>query len=542
MFRDPLMISTETAAPFASAPPEVRLVKAFETPFQNAIATARTCYSGKGIVSDEQIDIAPEIAPGAADGRDAEIALSIYGAGHHTTLQHAHFQFALSNVSRQVLWSFFHAHPFYNSEQVSQRYVTVRPDAVAVPQLPEPALSIYRGLVARQMAAYERLTALLTPEATAQYFARFPARRKPAERDEAKARAVRREVKKKTQEVARYVLPVATHAHLYHTVSGLTLLRYWRACRQPDAPTETKAIVGAMIDELLRLDPRYRLVLESPLEPDRLPETSAATVDVTRARRFVDAFDRGLDGHTSVLVDWSARGEQTVASAVREVLGLSRDELSDGDAIARVLDPRQNRLLGESLRLGTHSKLMRALMHAHLTFRKKLSHTADSQDQRHRMTPGSRPVLAAHYTGAPDAVTPTLIRAAGGESAELYERTMVETWADLNRLLDADVEPEWALYGLPNAVAVRFTESGDFLALHHKHAMRLCLNAQEEIWRASLDEAMAVRQQMPHLGAWLLPPCTPRALGGTHPICPEGERFCGLPVWRLDLAQLDRVI
>ena len=54
------------------------------------------------------------------------IAQETYFAGHHTTLQHATFQFAIENVSRQALWSFLHSHPFYNSEQVSQRYVPPR--------------------------------------------------------------------------------------------------------------------------------------------------------------------------------------------------------------------------------------------------------------------------------------------------------------------------------------------------------------------------------------------------------------------------------
>jgi thymidylate synthase ThyX len=75
--------------------------------------------------------------------RDA-IADSIYKAGHHTTLQHSSFQFTLENVSRQFIWSFLHSHPFYNSEQVSQRYVTVGPDSVTVPPLKEPALTLYR--------------------------------------------------------------------------------------------------------------------------------------------------------------------------------------------------------------------------------------------------------------------------------------------------------------------------------------------------------------------------------------------------------------
>ena len=103
---------------FSSPPPKVRLVHAFDRPYENVVATARTCYSAKGIITEDQASARP-------DRRDA-IAKSIYEAGHHTTFQHAHFQFSLENVSRQFLWTFLHSHPFYNSEQVSQRYVEVK--------------------------------------------------------------------------------------------------------------------------------------------------------------------------------------------------------------------------------------------------------------------------------------------------------------------------------------------------------------------------------------------------------------------------------
>ncbi len=41
----------------------------------------------------------------------------------------------MENVSRQFLWTFLHSHPFYNSEQVSQRYVEVSKGNYAVPPL-----------------------------------------------------------------------------------------------------------------------------------------------------------------------------------------------------------------------------------------------------------------------------------------------------------------------------------------------------------------------------------------------------------------------
>ena len=57
-----------------------------------------------------------------------------------------------------------------------------------------------------------------------------------------------------------------------------------------------------------------------------------------------------------------------------------------------------------------------------------------------------------------------------------------------NRLLEMDVPLEQALYLLPNAKALRFHESGSLIYLAHKWVMRTCFNAQEEIYRASMDE------------------------------------------------------
>ncbi len=91
---------------------------------------------------------------------------------------------------------------------------------------------------------------------------------------------------------------------------------------------------------------------------------------------------------------------------------------------------------------------------------------------------------------------------------------------------------EFAAYLLPNAVAIRFTESADLLNLHHKFAMRLCYNAQEEIWRASLDEALQIREVNPRIGQHLKAPCYVRMRAGVKPYCPEGDRFCGVPVWK----------
>lgn len=526
-------MSRAPGAAFLSAEPEVRLTRAFDRPFANFLAAARTCYSPRGIVGDVELN-----------DRWADLARSLYQAGHHTTLQHAQFQFSLANVSRHFIWSFLHSHPFYNSEQVSQRYVEVKPGNVAVPPLDGAALERYRAAVERQMADYRRLIELLTPVTEDAFYERFPGRRAHPER-------YAKDVGKRAQEIARYALPVATFAYLYHTVSGITLLRYARLPETMDAPTETRIVVGKMVDALLEHDPAYRTILEAPLA---LEETSEwrflhgangnggpPADDAGRTRAFVAEFDAALAGRTSLLVDWGARNEEVLAQAVREVLGEPASALSDDDAIAMALDPAVNPLLGEALNLTTHGTLTRALFHPHYTFRKKLSHAADSQDQRHRMTPGSRPVLTAHLTGEPDYVVPRLVREDPAALAA-YVESMERTWEDVVALKAAGAPAEFAEYLLPNAVSVRFTESADLLNLWHKHSMRLCYNAQEEIWQASVEEATQVTAVNPRIGRHLLPPCTIRHRAERKPVCPEGNRFCGERVWTMPLAAFSRRI
>jgi flavin-dependent thymidylate synthase len=520
---------------FCSPPPKVTLANGFSEPYDNAVATARTCYNSRVITSAEVRK--DEKARALRD----RIAREIYFAGHHTTLQHATFQFTIENVSRQALWSFLHSHPFYNSEQVSQRYVEVRPGNVILPRLKESEDSLFRATVDGMMAAYRSLIELLAPKVAEEFFRIFPGRRRNPDKWALS-------IKKKAQEVARYVLPVGTFAHLYHTISGITLHRYHRLCQQWDVPTETRLLVRAMIDEVSKIDPLFLKEVEDPipleqtLEFRALSEAGRLQAGGSSNRAFLREFDSSLGTRRSRLVDYSANGPACVAQGVRDVLGLAKAELSDQAAIAKVLSPKQNQYLGESLVLTTLSKLTRALAHAHYTFQKKLSHTADSQDQRHRMTPASRPVLHAHFVpGEVDAIVPELIEAVPA-AQELFLGTLERTWRAIEQLLNAGVSQEMSLYLLPNAFPIRFHESGDLLHLHHKWVHRLCYTAQEEIWRCSVQEVTQVRAVHPELGQYVEPPCTLRREAGLTPFCPEGPRFCGVPVWNLDLPQFARCI
>ncbi len=522
-------LSTQPQSPLVVAP-RIKLLAAFERPYEQAVAAARTCYSGAGVLTVDQVSgvgLPADKQQARIELRD-RIAASTYKAGHHTTLQHGYLSFALDGVSRQLVWSTLHSHPFYNSEQVSQRYVEVKPERAAIPLLPPQADAVYRACIDRQLADYKQLICLLEPHAEARYFEVFKARGKKPEK-------WLPAIHKRAQEVARYVLPVATHTWMVHTISLVTLLRYWRLCEEPDCPAETRYVVGEMVRQALQLDPLLGRLEVEPLPHDLLPAAlrQSKGLDLDRQRRMVAEFDAELGSRTSLLVDRFADNPRRVADAVRLVLGMPRADLSDEAAIGVALDPAQNPLWGESLQTGVHQKLGRALHAAHYLFAKKLSHAADSQDQRHRMAPGSRPMLLGYLGEAPDYVVPQLVAEAGGAVAQAYATSMEQTWAAIGQLRGLGVDPQWQAYLLPNAVSIRFSESADLQALRHKHAMRLCYNAQEEIWRASLDEAEQIRAAEPAIGRHLLPPCSVRFAAGVRPICPEGDRYCGTPVWLL---------
>src|ERR1700684_2091848 len=141
-----------------TAEPRVTLRNASAHPLDSAIAAARTCYSTR-VIGPEEITEKQRINIGAAT----------YYGGHHTVYQHAHFEFGLENVSRQFVWSFLHAHPFYNSEQQSQRYVRLdRAQAYIPPSslfFNDAHRAIYEQAIARGWDYYRQLTRALQPTA-----------------------------------------------------------------------------------------------------------------------------------------------------------------------------------------------------------------------------------------------------------------------------------------------------------------------------------------------------------------------------------------
>ncbi len=510
---------------FDSTPPTVELIGTVASPYDLSIATARTCYSSKGIITPQEVaenDRAKIL-------RD-RIARSTREAGHVTTRQHAHFVFAINHVSRQFLWSFLHSHPYYNSEQVSQRYVRVKYGNFTIPKLPPSEKTIFKKILDLQMEAYEKLILLLIPAIKKEYYRIFPNR---LGRNEKRWEKV---IEKKAFGIARYVLPVATQAYLYHTVSALTLIRYLEVSKQIETPLEQRIVVSKMVDQVLKKDPDFAKELG---DGTLSTKQRFKSLNLNQAKIFTQNFDKDLQGRVSKLVDHSRTPIETLTRAAQLILG--REDVSQEEALNLILNPSKNERLAETLNLTTLSPLSCALHQVHFTFLKKLSHTADSQNQRHRMTPAVRPSLEAHYFGEPDIIYPKLLYEVK-EARQLYEDIVCQTVEAINTLLDHEVIFQNVAYLLPNGWAVRLEESGDLLNWHHKWKLRTCYNAQEEIFWASVDELKEISQKFPEIGRHILAPCYLRKKANLSPHCPEGERYCGVPVWKMKISEYDRLI
>jgi thymidylate synthase ThyX len=511
-----------------TAPPRVTLRNSFAHPFDSAIAAARTCYAPR-LIGPEEI----------TDKQRLNIGAATFYSGHHTVYQHAHFEFGLENISRQFVWSFLHAHPFYNSEQQSQRYVRLdRPQAYVPPVslfFDEKCKETYEGAITRAWNYYRELSTLLigdTRNILNDIWHIGPMSHAK------RLQKIERSAEKRAIEIARYVLPLAAFTTMVHTLSGIVLHRLWRMSTASDAPSEARAVIGEMVSQVKTIDSQFfdRFGTE-PLE--ELPEWKNAMAQPSAGEPFAREFDAKLNGKTSKLVDYSPNAVRVMAESYRAVAGLTESQCSDAEAIDRLLNPARNLYRLETLNVGVHAPMMRALQHANYTFAKKISHTADSQDQRHRMVPGSRPLLTLADTCEPDYITPMLL-AANPRAKEVYDRAMYDAWSAKNQLLDRGVPPEIALYLLPNAKSIRLYESGALLHLIHKWTMRTCFNAQEEIYQASMDELAQLREVHPELTRFIGPPCHIRA-GITTPICTEGSHFCGIKVW-LDFPNITRRI
>ena len=513
-------------------PPQVRLVLVSQSPEEKplgardvAVSTAVQCYaSGVAQLKERR------------DEKSESIARSTLAAGHHTTRSHNYFTWQIIGATRSVIHDVFHAHPFYNSEQQSQRYVEARGGNYLVPAgLSPEKRQFFESAADFANQAYFKLLEKLKPVVTERMKAMYP---EGSFKVEETAYRLDLKTAKICQEIARYVLPIGQFTTLYHTLGELQLLRLFRASQMRHFPDEARFVIGKMIAEAASYDSTLWKELEIPIREEKREIVRDAYIKSQK-----ENFDRILGGKTSLLLNREGIDRNVLIMAARNAIAALPTEISDEEILRLLMSPSQNKLLADVYDVGMLDPLTSSLRQISLAFATKLSHTADSQRQRHRMTPGATPTVDMLYDGAPDYITPLVVR----ENSDLkafYDDKMLKVFANVEKAIEMGIPREYALLLLPNALTVRVVESGDLFDFLHRWKQRLCYLAQEEIFFVSVEQVEQVREVLPEAVDMLLAPCGVRKLAGIRPRCPEGERWCGKPVfnWTIEKYKENRLI
>lgn len=453
-------------------------------------------------------------APGIAflknrhDDKSLEIAKSTLDAGHHTTRLHVNYTFQIVGVTRSITHDIFHATPFYNSEQQSQRYVEAKDGNYLMPKdLTLDQSQFFESACDFANKAYFEMQILLKPAVEKRVKEMNPIGgwkvKSTKERLESK-------VQKITQEIARYVLPIGQHTNYFHTISELQLLRLFRASKMPNFTSEAKYVVSEMINSVKEFDPSILNELDKPIvdlgEPEAIVNNN-------------DDFDNFLDGKLSRLIS------QPETDLFKQRIVYDAKLLADGYDVG-MFDPKTSKLRNTFLK-----------------FASKLSHAGDSQRQRHRRTVSNVFDISQEYNGKHDFMIPLVIRQ-DAKTKPIYEQIMYKMFENVDIALAMDIPKEYVTLLIPNAMNIRVIEGGDLFDWIHRWKQRLCYLAQEEIFFVSLDQVKDLEKVIPEIKPMLMAPCGIRKAVGISPRCPEGGRWCGQPVynWQLDEYEKHRLI
>jgi thymidylate synthase ThyX len=304
----------------------------------------------------------------------------------------------------------------------------------------------------------------------------------------------KKEAKKRAQEFARYLLPLGMNAHLYHTVNVITALRYINAVRViPEAKLEALDFISQLKREMLKIDENLAPLIEfAENEEVVFPEINIEKIKKEKkVSKKVEVFD---------IVDYDFDLNANYAGVLR----------------------MSNVYLDEAV-LGSFNSYI------------KLSMSADAQNQRHRRSPAVRPRLEDIYKR--DFYMPEICNSV----KELYVKAVEYSYDFFENQKDKLGFGE-AAYALLNAHNIEIIEHNDFQEFAHKAQMRLCYNAQEEIFDIVYSQVEGLKKAGVKAAEKFMPPCCLRYEEGIKPVCPEGDRFCGVKVWKMDFDEFKRLI
>lgn len=462
------------------------------SPYAMTLSSARECYSQKTITPQECQSWEPGV----------DLFKSLHKAGHTTTLEHWHGTFAIEGLSRHFIWRYLHAHPFYSSDQQSQRYVEMKPENFYYP----PCLNDKE----------KKEWTLYYDEVFKAYYNMIPILEKAFEEKSLLNKTLLNSNRKnkKAMEIARYLLPISQTANLKHTMNFITIVRvigYLKAVEtyRGECWEEAGTFSDALIDIIIAQDKENVSTINSVIQSS-IEEHN---------RIYLNSNFNHIDSNRIKDIEKEKKMTNIISHNLNlcKELGFSKDS-----AINSPVMPNSNVL-------------------EDFTSEILVSHSCDSQNQRHRTSWGYRPQMKDYFDAldTPYYIPPILFEVK--EAYDIYMdilSMMYEKFEEVRQSRDFHT----ALYLLPNAQRVYFFEKNNMVYFPHKVQKRLCYNAQEEIFNMTKEMVYQLSDIIDIDNYGLKAPCHIRDENGINPKCPEGNLYCGTKVWKMSLDEMERII
>ncbi|MDR2412862.1 MAG: FAD-dependent thymidylate synthase [Rickettsiales bacterium] len=411
---------------------------------------AKTCYEPE----------IPEL------GKLIDVKGRLFDTGHHTTIQHSNFTFAIDGISvSSVCFGLHLASPYYNTDQRSGRFSKMydNPDMGAVKQhlkeyFPEQDLAAASDFIKKGLDIYAGHKDFVTQIAIENI---------KQERPFASEKYINANAPKLAQEQLRMFIPMVAPTALDYSINLSALAALHRTTWNP----EMREVVAKMV---------YVVV-------EKYPEISYMFQDAKKSSK-----------------DWSPRldcnDSQLKEKPVLRLLDIRYDD--DGFAPVDMKDMVDASYFSPEYMNNTQQHVMTDV---------EISCATMGQDQRHRSIKRGSPAFTGNF------YLPPLLKKAG----------LAKKAADFNKhfiALRLQMPPAlWTMIA-PYGAMVRYTKVADLNALLHEQEKRTCWCAQEEIYhlgtglRESLINEIGADSK---LVKSLAPHCF------KYGKCCEGLRFCG---------------
>jgi thymidylate synthase ThyX len=418
----------------------------------------------------------------AMDKEKIKVKERLFDTGHHTTIEHSYFTFAIDDISVSTITFGMHlAHPFYNSDQRSGRYSKMydEPDMGEISRRVEtyslqgcdgfPSMNVGQVMdfVGYGLNVFGDNKEKLT-DIAADVLRR--------ERPNVSGKYIEQNAKKMAQEQLRVFVSTIAPTGMYHTVDLAALAALFRVAWTP----EMRQTVNLMKDSVLTNHPNIAYMFDE---------------------------DKALWREYNFLAPDVAKEERGIRFAPKL-------EIEDIDAPWN-FTPVLSKAVDSVDILSFEPHCMDNNVYSIRTS-VELSTMTMGQDQRHRTISRGKPQITGDF------YLPPLLQIAGlQDKAEKFRKK----WIDLKTLGVGVMQ-----FVVPYGAMVKYQKRSNINALLHEQAKRLCWCAQEEIYNLNIQLARQLQERCYHdLAYCIAPPCK-------YGKCIEGARSCGrdLTVWQKD--------